>query len=210
MRRTRVKARINFLGVDSGDSLSTVSNDKIRGIFRIRGEYQPTCNTHEIHGICTEVTIDTKKTLMDTDNKPFFYGDKEDLSYNYYARDIPIELLMSLGDFTDRHYTYRRQATVGREFGFVKIPVEEMMLSDYQLTLLHTIIPEVAERLPDLMQNLRPVKIRETYKESMKGFEHIFSHFPLELKEAALKNDSFYMLGKDANYKELVFYSKPT
>lgn len=186
--------RFNIKAVEREDK-------SLLGVVRMFGKYK----SYRARGLCLRFEADEDRENLRVDRQnAFFYGNTEDLGYNYF-RESPFSD-QELKDFKDKSYSAKTNLSdrAGKPYiGFVLIPLEEMRITGpRRQSLIETIIHEAEKNLPQWIKNLTPIGVRTNEPNSMKGFGRSFASFPEDLKQRALETGLFYTL--TAEKKDMV------
>ncbi len=191
-------------------------NKGIHGYIRMGGKNGQTL----VKGICATFFIDKniqylknqdETTLYFDKENLFFYGHFKDLEKNYnstrcYGRTVPAKISSSLYQYNDKHFspkTSKCDINTNGKYGFMKIPLEKLVLGTIQQEIIRRVTKQTEQELPDLIKSLIKEHIDINNPNNMKTFGTVFSRFPLELKEKALENLAYYRTTQH-EYKETI------
>lgn len=177
-----------------GFNIKAVDNEdgSLYGMVRMIGKKR----TSKVYGICVVFETDEQKENLHLDKESlFFYGNTIDLEKNY-RRERPFSD-SELKSFSDKLYSEKTDLgdiSGDSQIGFVLIPLEEMQLDPNRRSLVDKLVSKAEESLPNMINQLRKVEIRDYDPNFMKSFRNMFSSFPVDLRERALQNGSFYSI----------------
>ncbi|MFH1387133.1 MAG: hypothetical protein ABIH50_05660 [bacterium] len=176
------------------------TTDEAMGLFgfiRMRGKEGHT----KVAGIGSRFSFNPERTEGFFDQQLVFYGYLKTLNENY-RRKLPF--LGGLGGYAVRPFNDRTSYPLEeRESWIYQIPVEKMELTSEQKKLAEKLFCEAREKMPVWLQRMTEIKVDYDDPNFRKGgFEHGFLEYPIELREAALKNCAYFSLMAGSSLEE--------
>lgn len=185
MQRKRQKKLSQIFNLKAVDD----ENNTIWGILRMGAS--DSVYYSKVNGICGVFETDeNRKQLWFDAESLFFYGRTKDLMDNYHTHWPPASL--DLTQYIDKPFAQRAHSYCvagDPKLGYMLIPLDKLGLGASQQSLVDMLVSEVPEQLPKLMNKIVRIQIDT---DNLRTVGKALASVPLELKEKAIENSSFY------------------